>query len=281
MSAVNVLLRDLTESETFAGAAPVQNRPHMPVELFRQGGLQRLMFCDLNQHHGEAVQANQFLIVNDDTGAIIDPGGNLAYNELYLGMTQHFPPQQLSAIVASHADPDIIASLDRWMTASSAPVYISTVWERFIPHFCKPGKTGGRIIGIPDRGARIPIGKQELVALPAHFLHAEGNFHFWDPPSGILFTGDLGASIGVDPRVPIQSLSAHIPRMEPFHRRYMVSNKVLRLWAEMVRTLPIRMLVPQHGAPLVGPAVAEFIDWVQGLSCGIDLMQQGHYTVPR
>jgi flavorubredoxin len=253
----------------------------MPVELFRQGGLQRLMFCDLNQHHGEAVQANQFLIVNDDTGAIIDPGGNLAYNELYLGMTQHFPPQQLSAIVASHADPDIIASLDRWMTASSAPVYISTVWERFIPHFCKPGKTGGRIIGIPDRGARIPIGKQELVALPAHFLHAEGNFHFWDPPSGILFTGDLGASIGVDPRVPIQSLSAHIPRMEPFHRRYMVSNKILRLWAEMVRTLPIRMLVPQHGAPLVGPAVAEFIDWVQGLSCGIDLMQQGHYTVPR
>ena len=45
------------------------------------------MFCDLNQHHGEAVQANQFLIVNDDTGAIIDPGGNLAYSELYLGMT--------------------------------------------------------------------------------------------------------------------------------------------------------------------------------------------------
>jgi hypothetical protein len=38
----------------------------------------------------------------------------------------------------------------------------------------------------------------------------------------------------------ITSLAAHIPRMEGFHRRYMVSGKVLKLWANMVRDLPIR-----------------------------------------
>ena len=252
----------------------------MPVELFHQGGNLRLMFTDLQQNHREAVQANQFLIVNGDTGAIIDPGGNLAYNDLYLGMTRHFPPQHLSAILASHADPDIIASLDRWMTSTAAPVYISSIWERFIPHFCKPGKTEGRVIGIPDRGMRIRIGRGELVALPAHFLHAEGNFQFWDEVSGILFSGDLGASIGGDPRVPITHLRGHIERMEPFHRRFMVSQKILRLWAQMVRTLPIRMIVPQHGAPIAGAAVQEFIDWVQDLSCGVDLMNASHYCVP-
>lgn len=255
----------------------------MPTELFRHSDHACLMFSDLCNEGGEAVQANQFLIVDDGTGAIIDPGGNLAYGELYLGMSRHFPPSRLSAILASHADPDIIASLDRWMTATpDARLYVSTLWERFVPHFCKPGKTTGRVVGIPDRGMRIRIGRHELVALPAHFMHAEGNFQFYDPVSRILFSGDLGVSMlsGAQARQPIDSLSPMPPGMVAFHRRYMVSNKILRLWARMVRQLPIEMIAPQHGAPLVGPAIAQFIDWVEGLACGVDLMDSSIYTVP-
>ncbi len=255
----------------------------MPIELFNYDGHQCLMFTDLCDEGGEAVQSNQFLVVNGDTGAIIDPGGNLAYTDLYLSMTRHFPPHQLSAILASHADPDIIASLDRWMTATTgAKLYISRVWERFAPHFCKPGKTAGRIVGIPDAGMRIRIGRGELIALPAHFLHSEGNFHFYDPASRILFSGDLGVSMGTgaEAQRPITSLAGQLHRMEAFHRRYMVSNKVLRLWAQMVRKLSIDMLVPQHGSPIMGAAVGEFIDWIQTLPCGIDLLSEAHYAVP-
>jgi flavorubredoxin len=256
----------------------------MPYELFRHKGHVCLMFSDLCNEGGEAVQANQFLVVNDDTGAIIDPGGNLAYSELYLGMTRHFAPSRLSAILASHADPDIIASLDRWMTATpEAKLYVSTLWERFVPHFCKPGKTTGRVVGIPDQGMRIAIGNSELIALPAHFMHAEGNFQFYDPISKILFSGDLGVSMlnGQQAQKPFSSLSPMPHGMEAFHRRYMVSNKILRFWARMVRQLPIDMIVPQHGAPLEGAAVKQFIDWVEGLSCGIDIMTDAIYSVPR
>lgn len=259
----------------------------MPTELFRQGQHLNLMFSNLTQEDGQAVQSNQFLLVHGATGAILDPGGNLAYNELYLGLTRHMPPHKLAAILASHADPDIIASLDRWMTATTAPVYISRIWERFAPHFCKPGKTVGRIIGLPDAGARLHLGHGEvdgfeLWALPAHFLHAEGNFQFYDPISRILFSGDLGASLGADlqPGQIVTRLDGHIRHMEVFHRRYMVSNKVLRLWAAMVRELDIAMIVPQHGAPLAGAAVPDFIAWAEGLACGIDLMSASHYRVP-
>jgi len=70
--------------------------------------------------------------------------------------------------------------------------------------------------------------------------------------------------------------------MEGFHRRYMVSQKVLKLWANMARQLlPIRMIVPQHGAPLAGPAVQEFIDWIETLSCGIDHLTQADYAIPK
>src|SRR5690606_19628006 len=111
------------------------------------------------------------------------------------------------------------------------------LWERFVPHFCKAGKTAGRVIGIPDAGMRIRVGRGELIALPAHFLHSEGNFQFYDPVSRILFSGDLGASMisGRTAAQPVESLDGHLRHMEAFHRRYMVSNKILRLWARMVR----------------------------------------------
>jgi flavorubredoxin len=254
----------------------------MPVELHRSATHQCLLFTDLCDGSGEAVQANQFLIVHEDGGAVIDPGGNLAYNELYLAMTRHIQPDRLEAIIASHADPDIVASLDRWTTSTKAPIYISRVWERFVPHFCKPGKTVDRVRGIPDQGMRIPVGRMELVALPAHFMHAEGNFQFYDPPSRILFSGDLGVSLmpGAQAGKFQSSIAPLLPSMKAFHERYMASNKVLRLWADMVSTLKIDMIAPQHGAPLVGPAVGEFIAWIRELRCGIDLMDERHYRVP-
>jgi flavorubredoxin len=60
----------------------------------------------------------------------------------------------------------------------------------------------------------------------------------------------------------------------------MVSNKVLRLWADMVEPLAIRMIVPQHGAPLTGRAVKDFIAWARDLRCGIDLMERPNYAIP-
>ncbi|RYF66295.1 MAG: FprA family A-type flavoprotein [Comamonadaceae bacterium] len=242
------------------------------------------MFTDLVEEDGQAVQANQFLVVDHGAGALIDPGGNLAFNELFLGLSRFLPPRDLSYLLASHADPDIIASLDRWLTSTRASLVISRVWERFVPHFAKVGKTDDRVIGVPDAGGVLPLGESALWLLPAHFLHSEGNFHFYDPVSKILFTGDLGVSLtsGAEARVPVTDLQAHIPRMEGFHRRYMVSNKILRLWAQMARKLDVRMLVPQHGAPIAGKqAVADFYDWVETLMCGVDLFDDRAYQVPQ
>jgi flavorubredoxin len=71
------------------------------------------------------------------------------------------------------------------------------------------------------------------------------------------------------------------PGMEAFHRRYMVSNKILKLWVQMVRGLEISMIVPQHGCPLKGAAVTELLDWLDSLACGVDLMDSQHYQLPR
>lgn len=255
----------------------------MSIELFRNEHHACLMFTDLIEEDGQAVQSNQFLVVDHGVGALIDPGGNLAYNELFLTLSRFFPPKNLTYLIASHADPDIIASLDRWMTATQAKLVISRIWERFAPHFTKVGKTEGRVIGVPDAGGKLPLGQSELWLLPAHFMHSEGNFHFYDPISKILFTGDLGVSMtsGAQAARPVKEFAPHVKLMEGFHRRYMVSNKILRLWVRMARQLDIAMLVPQHGAPIEGQAaIQDFFRWIENLSCGIDLFDDRAYQLP-
>lgn len=255
----------------------------MAIELFNDGKHICLMFSDLADEEGESVQSNQFLIVENGNGILLDPGGVLTYNELYLAMSRYFPPKQLQYVFASHADPDIIASLPRWLSGSQTRLLISRIWSRFVPHFCPQGKTGQRIVAIPDEGTLLPFGNTTFQILPAHFLHAEGNLQFYDPTSRILFSGDMGASMMTPAQATsvVTNFDAHVRFMHGFHARYMVANKVCRYWAAMVRELDPEWIVPQHGAPLRGrEMIARFLYWIENLDCGIDLMSRGMYVAP-
>jgi flavorubredoxin len=161
------------------------------------------------------------------------------------------------------------------------------LWARFLPHLTANYLalshgicTYDRIIALPDRGQSIPLGNCQLKAVPAHFLHSVGNFQLYDPVSKILFSGDMGASM-VDDASPVQDFAAHVPSMAGFHRRYMASNKACRFWAQMVREMDVAMIVPQHGRPFVGPQMINaFLDWIEQLECGLDLMTQQDYRLP-
>ena len=252
--------------------------------LFDNGKHVCLMYSDLvAEEDGEAVQANQFLVIDNGHAALIDPGGAMTYNELFVSIGRYVPPKQLDLLLASHADPDIVASVGRWLTGSHCKLHVSRLWSRFVPHFAGAGKTQGRIVPIPDGGSRIALGQTNLIAVPAHFLHSEGNFQFYDPVSRILFSGDLGASLvsGADAARPVEDFDRHTAHMDGFHRRYMISRKVGQLWANMARSMDIETIVPQHGQRFVGKEmVNRLIDWVAGMECGVDLMTQENYRLP-
>ncbi|MBU3056614.1 MBL fold metallo-hydrolase [Pseudomonas indica] len=256
-----------------------------PIMLFDNGSHQCLMFDDLVS--GDGVQSNQFLIIDHDEYLLLDPGGDLTYTPLSLELSKHIPVQDLTYIFASHQDPDIIASLDKWLLHTRARVICSKLWARFLPHLTANYlaishgiSTYDRIIALPDRGQKFSLGKCQLKAIPAHFLHSVGNFQLYDPVSKILFSGDMGASM-VDDADPVRDFASHVPSMEGFHRRYMASNKVARLWAQMVRGMDVEMIVPQHGRPFVGKEmISAFLYWIEGLECGIDLMSSDDYRAP-
>ncbi|MFO1341768.1 MAG: hypothetical protein U1F05_01310 [Burkholderiales bacterium] len=50
----------------------------------------------------------------------------------------------------------------------------------------------------------------------------------------------------------------------------------------MVRQLDIEMIVPQHGPFFKGKAMCnQFIDWIDNLSCGVDLVSEANYMLPQ
>ena len=251
--------------------------------LFEKDDHRVITYTDLVT--GEGIQSNQLAIFHGHHSAIFDPGGDLTYMPLSMAITRYVRIKELDYVIATHQDPDIVSSLDKWLMYSEAKIVVSRLWERFIPHMV-PGymkeKGEGRILGIPDRGMDIPLGDAVIKALPAHFLHSVGNFHFYDPVSKILFSGDVGASlVDSEPERPVRDFERHTHKMLAFHQRYMVANKVCRFWVNMVRALDVEMIVPQHGRPFVGKEmVGRFLDWFEKLECGIDRLTQQDYQAP-
>lgn len=244
----------------------------MPNTILYDDGTHRNILLEDFDAGGLAVQANQHVIIHNGQGMILDPGGHKVYGKVLAETFSVLAGGSLRYLFLSHQDPDIVAAINGWLMTTDADAYVSALWTRFVPHFGLDQLVIDRLKPIPDEGMVFDLAGSRLVAVPAHFMHSEGNFHLYDPIAKILYTGDLGASIGADYRV-VGDFDAHLPFIEGFHRRYMVSNRIMKAWAEMVRPLDIEIIAPQHGALFSGKEmVGRFIDWCADLECGVDLI---------
>lgn len=243
--------------------------PH--ITLYEAPGHRNVLLEDF-EAGGLAVQTNQHLIIDADEGMILDPGGHKVYSRVLSATLGLLGRGSLEHVFLSHQDPDIVAAINGWLMSTDAVGHVSSLWTRFVPHFGLDRLLENRLKAIPDEGELLRLGGVDLQIVPAHFLHSPGNFHVYDPTSKILYTGDLGASIGVDYR-EVADFDAHLPKMEGFHRRYMASRRALQAWARRARALDVEILAPQHGALFRGKAlVNRFYDWAEALECGVDLL---------
>lgn len=245
--------------------------------LFEGPSHKNVLLEDYNKG-GLAVQANQHVIVHGNAGIVLDPGGHKIYSKVLSATMQQLGGAKLKYIFLSHQDPDIVAATNGWLMTTDANAYISALWTRFVPHFGIDRLVESRLLSIPDEGMLLDLDGCKLQVIPGHFLHSPGNFQIYDPVSKILYSGDLGASVGVE-GVEVTDFDKHLQYMEGFHKRYMAGNRAMRVWAELVKKLDIEMIAPQHGAFFRGKAMVErFIGWAENLQCGIDLLQS--YRLP-
>ncbi|MGB4468907.1 MAG: MBL fold metallo-hydrolase [Azovibrio sp.] len=215
------------------------------------------------------IDTNEYLVACNGSGLLLDPGGAEIFPAVFSALSSGFDPASLVGLFASHQDPDIISSLALWLEFNPRlPCYVSWLWASFIPHF---GGSAESFVAIPDEGMEINLNGLPLQAVPAHYLHASGNFHLYDARAKVLFSGDVGAAL-LPSRTEglfVENFDAHIRHAEAFHRRWMGSNEAKRAWCERVSRLKIDMLCPQHGAIYQNQDVERFINWFDGLRVGV------------
>ncbi len=221
------------------------------------------------------VQTNQYLIISNGRGTLVDPGGIHLFSRVVALVSRFIELDKIDNIFFSHQDPDVSSGIALWLGVTNAKVYISELWIRFIPHF-----------GIVDNSRIVPIeslnGKLQLSAdsglkiIPAHFLHSCGSFTFYDPVSCVLFTADIGAAVfpAAGQYLFVENFDEHIKLMEDFHKRYMTSNTAIKKWISKINDLEIKLIAPQHGALFRDKNTGRFLDWFSSLKCGIDILDQ-------
>jgi len=232
---------------------------HMVIYLGTQEGL-------------EDVDVNSYLIVSKGKGILIDPGGYKIFTKVLANVSKYIDPKDIEYIYMCHQDPDVAGSIPLWREISNAKIIIHWLWVRFLPHFGFEN-IRGYAHELQDEGETLNFGATTLEFIPAHFLHSPGHFTVYDRRSKFLFSGDIGIAFPDERYLVVENMERHIQYMRPLHERLMASNKALRLWVNKVRGLDIEAILPQHGAIIPRRFVPRFLDWLENLKVGVDLMR--------
>lgn len=219
------------------------------------------------------IDTNQYLVTTAHNALLMDPGGIEVFSGMLSSVVKQVPVDQITHIFASHQDPDIISSLGLWDQAlPNATLHAPWLWESFIRHF---GMDAIQYHPIPDDGHTLTMDGVHLQFIPAHYLHASGNFHVYDPVAKILMSGDVGAALEpTGAPLEVDDFDAHISKMKGFHQRWMPSNRAKADWIERVSQLDIDMMCPQHGRIFTGDNVKRFLEWFDKLPVGVAIPEK-------
>lgn len=213
------------------------------------------------------IDTNQYIIKDGKRTLLLDPGGIEIFSSVLAATLSITKLEYVTDLFASHQDPDIISSLGLWNEIlPEIRLHAPSMWEGFIRHF-----SSGDVHyqAIPDEGGVFHLESAELHFIPAHYLHASGNFNVYDPVAKILMSGDIGAALeAAGAPMFVDDFNAHKENMRFFHKRWMPSNEAKIDWIRRVRELDIEMMAPQHGRIFKGDDVKRFLDWFETLDVG-------------
>jgi len=243
--------------------------------LYDDGKHKCIMFSfDDETHEDSYLSVNQYLIVTHGAGILVDPGSEVIFDELYDAVNKYIKPENIKYIFFSHQDPDVAGSILQWSISTNAKFILSELWIRFMSHYGFMDMS--RVMSLKDHGAKLQLGDEFIKFIPAHFLHSPGNFTLYDSKSKILFSGDIGAAVISSPDgfKMVANFNEHKVHLEGFHKRYMASNKFCRSWVSKVKKLDIAMIAPQHGFVFKDENVILFLEWLENLQCGSDIIDE-------
>ena len=147
------------------------------VKLFDSEFHKFILLNESEPGEEDGIRSNQYLIVHDGAGVLLDPGGFGVMPRVLAEMLRYLPPDKIRGIFLSHQDPDIVGGIATWLELVKAPVYISRIWLRFLPHYGL--KDMSQFVGVPDEGMDCEVAPGfRLKSFPPIFCIRKGRSMF-------------------------------------------------------------------------------------------------------
>ena len=238
-----------------------------------------------------ALHCNPYLICDGGEAVLIDGGNRPDFSTVMTRVLQAgIAPENITHLIYQHYDPDLCSSIPHLEYLINSPgLRILSHRENniFIKYY---GGTAPRLCVEEQKlSFRFSSGR-ELRFLLTPYAHSAGSFVTYDVRTGILFSSDLFGAYDRN-----WTLFTDLPDrccacthdiaachhdggvcplwgVRRFHEQVMTSTKALRRALREIKTLPLRMIAPQHGSILRRPEdIAKFFTLLEGLErVGID-----------
>ncbi|MFL5357306.1 MBL fold metallo-hydrolase [Archangium sp.] len=208
---------------------------------------------------------------------LIDPGSSSDFAQVSTKVTSLIGGlDRLSAVFINHQDPDVgsSASIISARYAPKAGILCSEDTWRLIVHQNLPR---GRFIATEkfSHGLNVPTGHR-LLPVPSPFCHFRGAVMLYDPETRVLFTGDLFGGVTDVNAQGLWADESDWTGIRAFHQIYMPVNLALQRVVATIRKLEpgVEIIAPQHGRLIRGPLIQTFLERMEKLPVGLDIMDE-------
>lgn len=180
--------------------------------------------------------------------------------------------RNVNLVFANHQDPDVAynAGYLQKLNPNISVVCSEDTW-RLIRFYDLDPKRYYATERFKRQALNLTTG-HELRFVPTPFCHFRGATMLYDLESRILFTGDLFGGLSYVPE--LWADERHWEGMKAFHQIYMPVQEAMALAVRSIRALDPKpvMLAPQHGALITGQWIDFFLDRLENLPVGLNLL---------
>jgi len=213
-------------------------------------GIYWVGFADLNAGFSN----NPYLLVTGQEAVLIDPGSILHYHVVAKKVMQIVKPEQISAIIVQHQDPDLCASIPKFEALIERPIKVVVPPRSalFMPYY---GITSELVL--PGNRDTLAIAGRELQFYATPYVHFAGSMVTMDPQTRTLFSSDVFGGITKD--WSLFAGSDYLEACRAFAEPYIGSQEAWLAVIDTVRKLAPSRIAPQHGS-IIDDNISDFLD---------------------
>jgi flavorubredoxin len=213
---------------------------------------------------------NPYLIADGDQAVLIDAGSRPDFAAVMMKILQTgISPGQIVALVYHHPDPDLCGSMSNMVDICANPglkILSDPVNNIFLSYYLESDKRD-LLKSVDEYGFGFTIGERVLRFFKTPFAHSAGSFITYDQKTKTLFTSDLFGSLskhwdlflrfeddclvcGDYNRCITRQGYCPLQDILEFHRKVIPSEKALKHAMNVVGSLDVQTIAPQHGSIL-------------------------------